>query len=502
MIADATTIDRGAFEQSFDVCVIGAGPAGITLARTLAAAGARVALMEAGGLEITEESQDVYRGGANLGIEYFDLDICRLRYFGGTSNHWGGWTRALDPIDFAPKPYVPLSGWPLPQIALDAYRAEADSILDVPSATEAPDLPVRQSGYDFRRFQFRFSPPTRFAEKYLAEIEASQAITLVLNANLVDLRLDDSLGTITGAVFKSYDPADPGFTVKARYFALCAGGIENARLLLNFTSQVPEGIGNRGGWVGRCFTDHPHFLVAECVLRVLVREREFYSPTEFFMQDHSCLNFGLRLEPRWIWPKDLPTIGFEDTPPETFNIQLERLVRDPFVDRALTDRLILPQPTGQTGVIRVAQEAAPNPDSRVMLSEERDAFGLRRVALDWRLAEIDVETMRIAVTTFGKHMADQNIGRLRIADWLLADPPRFPGVADDEVGGKHHIGATRMAAEARSGVVDADCRVHETTNLYLGGSSVFPTTGHCNPTYTITQLALRLGDHLAARLRG
>ena len=155
----------------------------------------------------------------------------------------------------------------------------------MPTATEAPDLPVRQTGYDFHRFQFRFSPPTRFAEKYQPEIEASDRITLVLNANLVDLRLDDALTSVTGAVFRSYDPADPGFTVSARAYALCTGGIENARLLLNFTSQIPEGIGNRSGWVGRCFADHPHFLIAECVLRVLVREREFYAPTELFMAD-------------------------------------------------------------------------------------------------------------------------------------------------------------------------------------------------------------------------
>src|SRR4051794_14942959 len=207
MIADAATMDRSAFGRVFDVCVIGAGPAGITVARKLASAGATVALMEAGGMEISEESQDCYRG-ASVGREYFDLDVCRLRYFGGTSNHWGGWSRALDWIDFMQKPWVSFSGWPIGQIALDPYRAETDAILDVPAASEAPDLPMRQTGYDFHRFQFRFSPPTRFGEKYGPEIEASEAITLVLNANLVDLRLDDARETVTGAVFRDYDPAD------------------------------------------------------------------------------------------------------------------------------------------------------------------------------------------------------------------------------------------------------------------------------------------------------
>jgi len=500
MLDDATTADRSAFEQTFDACVIGAGPAGITLARRLAAQGLTVALMEAGGLDITEESQDAYRG-TNVGMEYFDLDICRLRYFGGTSNHWGGWSRALEAVDFKKKSWVPLSGWPIEQLTLDPYRAEADAILDLPSATEAPNLPVRQKAYDFERFQFRFSPPTRFAEKYQAEIEDSAQIACYLNANLVDLRLDDARHAVTAAVFRTYDPAAAPFTVTARTYALCTGGIENARLLLNFTSQTPDGIGNGSGWVGRCFADHPHFILAECVLRVLVREREFYQPTELFMEEHGCLNFGIRLEPRWIWPNELPTIAVEDMPPEDFNILLDKLVRDPFVDRSLTDRLVLPQPPGQTGVLRTACEAVANPDSRVTLSDDTDAFGLRRVALDWRLSAQDVETMRTAVVAFGAHMAEQNIGRLQMAPWLEADAPKFPGIADDEVGGKHHLGTTRMSSDPETGVVDRNCRVHEVTNLYIGGSSVFASTGHCNPTYTIVQLALRLGDHLGERLR-
>jgi choline dehydrogenase-like flavoprotein len=254
VIVDAAGPERTAFAEGFDVCVIGAGPAGITLARRLAAAGAAVALMEAGGLEISAESQDAY-AGRNVGLDYYDLDVARLRYFGGTSNHWGGMCRNLDPDDFTPHPWHPLSGWPISKTDLDPYRAETRDILELshPVAkrkgdpTQAPD-PAGARLLDFpdedfgqatprlRHVSFRYSPPVRFGEKYRAEIAASGRLRLGLNANLVDLRLDEDHGAVTAAVFRSYDPADPGFTVAARFYALCAGGIENPRILLNARS--------------------------------------------------------------------------------------------------------------------------------------------------------------------------------------------------------------------------------------------------------------------------
>ena len=183
---------------------------------------------------------------------------------------------------------------------------EADAILDLPPPPRPPTCrsasPATTSTASSSASPRRPASPRNTRPRS----RPPPASRLVLNANLVDLRLDDALAAVTGAVFRSYAPADPGFTVQARAYALCTGGIENARLLLNFTSQVPEGIGNRSGRVGRCFADHPHFLIAEVLLRVLVREREFYSPTEPFMAEHACLNFGLRLEPRWIGPRICP----------------------------------------------------------------------------------------------------------------------------------------------------------------------------------------------------
>ena len=141
-----------------------------------------------------------------------------------------------------------------------------------------------------------------------------------------------------------------------------------------------------------------------------------------------------------------------------------------------------------------------NPDSRVRLADARDGFGLRRTALDWRLTEMDYRTMRLSTLALARHVAEADIGRMRVYDWLLAEDPVAPGLSDGNghVGSWHHMGTTRMADDPRQGVVDRDCRVHGIDNLYIGGSSVFSSVSYVNPTYTITQLALRLGDHISA----
>ena len=525
MIVDAAGTDRTAFAAGFDVCVVGAGPAGITLARRLAAAGASIALMEAGGLEISAELQDVY-SGTNVGLEYFELDVARLRYFGGTSNHWAGMCRGLDPYDFEPHAWHALSGWPIAKSDLDPYRAETRDILELSypvskrkaEATQVsnpeverldpldfPDEAFAQATRQLRHISFRYSPPVRFGEKYRAEIEASPRVLLGLNANLVDLRLGAD-GAVTEAVFRSYDPADPGFAVKARFYALCAGGIENPRLLLAFRSQRPAGVGNANGLVGCFFCEHPTLVVADVLYeRTLDAGLEFYAPTPAFLAEQRILNINLLLHSDPAPPPlGLAKAAMRSIACSTdFLAQLAERVRGrpPNCEGdGLGTWLAGGRPAPQQGRIEVSSEQALDRSSRVRLGLERDVFGLPRVELDWRLGELDFHTIRTGTEALAMHIAEQGIGRARIRDWLLAQ--RVPGIADNDgsVGGWHHMCTTRMADDPRYGVVDRDCRVHEVGNLYLGGSSVFSTAGHANPTYTIVELALRLGDHLTARL--
>jgi choline dehydrogenase-like flavoprotein len=149
------------------------------------------------------------------------------------------------------------------------------------------------------------------------------------------------------------------------------------------------------------------------------------------------------------------------------------------------------------GDVFIACEQSLDRENRIALLAERDRFGLRKVQLNWRLSEMDLSTLRTAAAEVARALAEHDVGRMKTAEWLLEE--RLPE-ADELYGGNHHMGTTRMSADPNSGVVDANTKVHSLENLYIGGSSVFATSGHANPTYTIVQLALRQGDHLAERL--
>jgi choline dehydrogenase-like flavoprotein len=153
----------------------------------------------------------------------------------------------------------------------------------------------------------------------------------------------------------------------------------------------------------------------------------------------------------------------------------------------------------------IRAEQAPNPDSRVTLTGERDALGMPRVALDWRLSPIDKRSVRVTMEALDGELRRLDLGTCTPEPWLAEDGPDWevdPLISNHPIGGFHHMGTTRMAASPRAGVVDADCRVHGVANLYVAGSSVFPTGGWANPTLTIVALALRLADHLGRRRAG
>jgi choline dehydrogenase-like flavoprotein len=303
------------------------------------------------------------------------------------------------------------------------------------------------------------------------------------------MKLDDEGEAVSEAVVRGYTNPQP-INVRARYFVIAFGGLENARFLLNANRQRAAGLGNENDLVGRYFLEHLHVPIGPMVLRKPTPNMMVYTPTREMMAAAGILNFGLRLTP--IFP---PAPDSEDAK------KIDPACNDPLTDLVAAEMAGKPiWCPNRGGEAFLVAEQALNPESRVMLGNDVDAVGMRRMALKWTLSDIDFHTIRTATMQLATLMAERDVGRMKLKDWLLSNDAQPDLSLEDLQGGNHHMGTTRMSDDPGTGVVDRDCRVHSVSNLYMAGSSVFATAGHANPTYTIVQLALRLGDHLAGHL--
>lgn len=508
------------------VCIVGAGAAGITLARVLGAAGLDVCLLESGGLEPEETVQDLHKG-RNVGLPYFDLDACRLRYFGGTTNHWAGYCWRFRPEDFTVRDWLPHSGWPIDHNDVYRFDEQVHEILDIApfdfstshwlETFGRPDFLIQEP--DIGTEIVRFSPPTRFGPKYQAELTRSDRIKLYLNANVIEIETDATTQSVTRLAAQCLD--GKRFSVRARAYILAAGGIENPRLLLASNRQAAAGLANGHDQVGRYFMDHPNlWSAAEIALsrenpdgglyftrfdakdRYLTRAR-LSLPVETLERD-GLLGTSFFLEPSYR-SKGVESLKSLARSPADMDRHIPNIARD--LD-AVFDVLYKNATGAKDGPfdaegdlvaldVRPSLEQAPNPDSRVRLGQTRDALGLPQVELDWRLTASDKRSLRRALEILGLAVGRSGLGRLKSKIEDSDDPDSWPA---DMEGSNHHIGTTRMSDAPQTGVVDRNCRVHGMENLYLAGSSVFTTSGANPPTYTIVALALRLAEHLRDRL--
>lgn len=502
MLVDAGGIEKGAVLEA-DVAVVGGGAAGIALARELGAGGRSVLLVESGGLEYEEEAQLLYAGearGTVLGERSFYLTASRLRYFGGSTNHWNGWCRPLDAEDFAEHPWREESGWPIALEDLAPYYDRAAPVLgispfdyDPAEAGVYPHLLRRDPA--FETVFFHLSAPLRFGQAYRAELEAAEAVRVLLHANVVALRADEEAARVLRLECARLDGTR--FDVRARAYVLAAGGLENARLLLVSDDVQSAGLGNGRDLVGRHFMDHPSVALGEIALPYwrkmmstyqegLVRQRGHavrgvLKIASDLQESERLLNSLLVLEP--LRPAELPELAAEVAWLATDHAQLVKESPDPEAG------------SFYFGSLQMSSEQLPHAESRVTLGEERDALGVRRLVLDWRLADEDRDSILRTALWLVRRLGARSLGRVRLTvdEETLWRSTRWSN---------HHMGTTRMAAGPDRGVVDADCRVHGVANLWVAGSSVFPTCGSSNPTFTIVALALRLAERLAAALDG
>ena len=484
-----------------DLCVVGAGAAGITLARALANSSHDVILLEGGGELPSERSQGLYEG--EMATVYRDgkwgeedrnyLSRSRLRYFGGTTNHWNGWCRPLEAIDFEARPWVPHSGWPITRAGLDPWYRRALPLVEIPAFPEDEGygrkrnrrMPALMDSEDIVTRLFRWSPPTRFGLKYADDVFGAPNVRVLLEANALRVRASEDRRAATRVDVQVED--GPRIAVRAKHFVIACGGVENARLLL--LSELG------GDAVGRYFQDHPHIRHAG---QVLVCD-------ELGIKGLTDLYFRARTE-----GQKTKTVGVFATSPgfqrrqQTlgFSAQLrnrrkEKLNRFGEAVRATqaTMRDLGRDPTSwepYAGKVFARGEQLPNPESRITLADERDRLGLRKARLDWQLTDADRRSIRLSMEALAHELGRASLGRMRIR----MDHSDWPATR----GGDHHIGTTRMSTDPAMGVVDANCRVHGMDNLHVAGSSVFSTSGFTNPTFTITALALRLAHHLGTEL--
>ena len=507
-----------------DVCIVGAGPAGISLAMGLLDQRTRVVILESGGTEHEDATQSLYQGTIT-GRSYFELDACRLRYLGGSTNAWGGWCHPMDALDFDERPCLPGSGWPFERRLLDPYYERAHALCRLGPYAYEPQLwrrPGDESfvapGADsFGDMAFQVCP-LRFGREYRAAIARALHATLVLHANATSIDMDASHRTAIRVCAATL--GGNRFMVAAKLFVLACGGIENPRLLLASRSGRACGVGNEHDLVGRYFTEHLHVPVG------LLRCRQpvgvtFYGArrtggihvrggvvlSESARRDEALYGFALTFhnpeDPHDVLrPTDQPasyasmrlliTSMSRGRMPNRVWRHLGNVSGDFYSAAAVAYRKLV-KPSPRVLMVGCRAEQAPNRDNRVTLDDRYDAIGMPRARVHWQIGAEDLDSIRRG-TRLWINACDR---RVADADSFLTPDDRW---IESLTGGAHHMGTTRMHRDPRRGVVDEQCRIHTTSNVYVAGSSIFPTGGWAPPTLTIVALTLKLADHAKARL--
>ena len=514
------------------VCIVGAGAAGLTLARALGDKIPGVILVESGGFDMDGATQNLYVA-QNLGLPYFDLAASRLRFFGGTTHHWSGYCRANDPIDYEGRPSLNLPRWPVSHHELAPFIERAAGLLGIESKFFEPHYFFERAGFrpeqtiggDQGRLAskvFQIASDIRLGKKYREELDGYADFRAYLHLNATHLQLAANGGSVQHLVCKTLSGKE--VRVTAQHYVLACHAIENARLLLVSNDVMKTGIGNQSDHVGRYFMDHIQIFASKFIpnktfpalynaqyaqARNLNANLGF---TDAALRELDILQYYCRFQSRYTSEEIAQSIiavrqGFME-PGDLDYLQdvaavladlggavefsLARLGR--YRVRSGEDsRLATLLPAYFLMDHRIEQ--APNPKSRIVISDRRDALGSPIADLDWRLSEPDYRSFKIAQSKIAAELAARGLGRCELEEIT-------PELVESRVKGHYHnIGTTRMSAQPRDGVVDPNGRVHGVANLHVAGSSLFPTAGYSGPTMMIIGFALRLADHLQQTLR-
>ena len=501
------------------VCIIGAGASGITTARNLSEIDDLV-MIESGSFEMDGKTQELY-AGENKGTPYFDLLTCRLRYFGGTTNHWGGFCRANDPIDYEGRDDLGLPKWPVDQREIDRYVHKAANYLGVDSEfnaveflnnNKAPkDDLIENKAPDLSTKVFDITSRKRFGKIHKEELSKQKNLRVYLNLNVVHIQLNANATKVISVHCETFNGKK--IVVQSKEFVLSCHAIENARLLLISNDIQQKGVGNDYDHVGRYFMEHVHLSASK-----FIPSNKFPRIYDTNVMGKFNLNANLGFKDEYLrrtgilqyYCRFKPVYTDDSVIGALRNIKNE--INEPITASLINDiktvlndasgaanfslaRFGIDQPIPKYYELDHRIEQAPNRDSRVLLSSSRDFFGVPKADLQWKLNEFDYRTFDVGQEKIITELNAQGFGRF-ITEKMTAEL-----INNRAKGHYHHIGTTKMSLNQRDGVVDSDCKVHGLDNLYIGGSSVFPTAGYSGPTMMIVAFSMRLADKLAVKHR-
>jgi choline dehydrogenase-like flavoprotein len=514
-----------------DLCIVGSGPAGATIAKEFAGSRISVLLLEGGGIEHTDANQalyDVHNVGVARASPQF---LVRNRIIGGSSHTWSGRCVSLDEIDFEPRPWVSHSGWPVSLTDIQSFLDRSKKYLglgpniyddrlwkELGISSPYPQIDpayLRPQFWQYSRNQHDRSP-VRFS-RTLATLDASN-VRVLMHANVTQIITSENGARVQSLEVRSLDGRRA--EVKANVFVLACGGLENARLLLASNRIVRTGVGNSHDLVGRFLMDHPGCTLGWFNPRRSTQIQRLFGNYFLNHQDgQNAYNFGLMLSPETQRKERLLNCAAFLSQVQSTNDSwsaLKRLLRLKKRRQATALGDIstvigdLPRLLGnayryakQRGPILNVDELSlyclveqtPDPSSRVTLAEQTDALGMPLLRIDWRIGELERRSVMRLNELIQLELRRGGYPEFSSKNSLIEDAHWRSQFIDRA----HPSGTTRMAASPKQGVVDQNCRVHGVAGLYIAGSSVFPTVGHGNPTLMIVALAIRLADSLKSR---
>ena len=522
-------------DVEYDICIIGAGAAGITAALELAGdSSLNLVILEAGGEHFAHQAQSLFQGEVE-GDKHPPLWRARFSGLGGSTQIWAGWCRPLENRDFERRDYIANSGWPICSDELrSAYRRaneicglgsfdyELETWKDLLTGKPLPST----SELRHHIFQIR---KLRFNQRYYADLHNAENISLYLYSPVMRLHAKEDGCRVDCVEIAAYTGKTT--MLRARQFILATGGIENARLLLLSGSGPENALGNQNDCVGRYFIDHGfidsgwfipasnnqdlrhYFPVAHPESPGNASLRPVITLSPEVLEKEKMLNAAMYFYPSYeshpafasdavkaaleFWeivkdkkPSELIEISKADGAPRELRNFCKRICSRPhYMLPVLLRKALIKGTSCRRWRTRFYYECVPSPENRVSLSEEKDQFGRRRSQLNWHLSEQDLDS------AYRFHVYLDNILQKAGAGRLLFFDQLSQWQSNTETG-KHPAGTTRMHDDPKQGVVDKNCRVHGLDNLYIAGSSIFPTVGYANPTLTIVALAVRLAKHL------